>query len=31
MDHNEFDFLSDLIRPFKEFINKVYGEESKDG
>jgi len=23
MDHNEFDYMSDLVRPFTEFIEKV--------
>jgi hypothetical protein len=23
MDHNEFDFLADLIRPFKDFIKRI--------
>jgi len=23
MDHNEFDFIVDLIRPFKDFIKRI--------
>jgi hypothetical protein len=23
MDHNEFDFLEDLIKPFTEFIKRI--------
>lgn len=23
MDHNEFDFIEDLVNPFKEFIRKI--------
>ena len=30
MDHNEFDFLADLINPFKEFIRKVEEQRGRD-
>lgn len=23
MDHNEFDFLDDLVKPFKDFIRRL--------
>lgn len=23
MDHNEFDFIEDLVNPFKEFIKRI--------
>jgi hypothetical protein len=31
MDHNEFDFMIDLIRPFKDFLKRLntsYGRDS---
>jgi len=28
MDHNEFDFVDDLVLPFKEFIRRL-GDQSK--
>lgn len=27
MDHNEFDFMEDLVRPFKEFIKRIDDEK----
>lgn len=29
MDHNEFDFMIDLIRPFKDFLLRISPTESK--
>lgn len=28
MDHNEFDFIDDLVNPFKEFIRRL-GDDSR--
>ena len=31
MDHNEFDFMIDLIRPFKDFLKRISpGKEQAD-
>ena len=29
MDHNEFDFIVDLIRPFKDFLKRLSVSQSK--
>jgi hypothetical protein len=29
MDHNEFDFIVDLIRPFKDFLKRLSASQSK--
>jgi hypothetical protein len=30
MDHNEFDFMADLIRPFEDFIKRIQLEDDED-
>ena len=30
MDHNEFDFIVDLIRPFKDFLKQLNVPQTKE-
>lgn len=27
MDHNEFEFIEDLVKPFKDFIKRIQNEQ----